>query len=73
MFSAIMSTGRICPCLTEADRKADPAVVDVIDRGGVIDDGGGRGSAGIDSDAGQAENTDKPFTGKTRALCDEKT
>ena len=66
LFSAIMSTGQICPCLTEADPEASTAAPGspghiVIAEGGVIRD---PMSAGTVSDDGPAENTVRRDTGK---------
>ena len=68
-----MSTGRICPCLTEAEPEAAPAAPGGGGGGGtVMDDGGGSGAAagdwGPDNDDGQAENTVRHYTGKIRAF-----
>ena len=72
LFSAIMSTGRICPCLTEAaPAEADPAAAPAGGGAVMAEGNGGGGSVGDqgpDNDVGQAENTVRRYAGKLRAF-----
>ena len=69
LFSAIMSTGRICPCLTEAAPEA-AAPASPSSGGTVMDDGVGSDAAGDwgpNIDGGQGEKA-----GKIRAFSSSK-